>query len=104
MCEPSIQGGNKDLINTHCAPLTYENAMDYTFVVIECNIHGVSAYADGSEASLGVGIIVRTVEELKGILGHIVLYNSVRICVCTHVCVCVCVHVCVCVYVHICMM
>jgi hypothetical protein len=69
-----------------------------TFVVVECHVHGVSAYTDGSEASLGVGIIVRTVEELKGILGHIVL-----VCVCVCVCVCMCARVCVYVYMIVCM-
>ena len=37
------------------------------------NMGDISAYTDGSEASLGVGIIVRAVEEFEGILGHIML-------------------------------
>jgi hypothetical protein len=65
-----------------------------TFVIVECNIHGVSAYADGSEASLGVGIIVRTVEELERILGHIILT-----CVCAHTHACMLAYVLICVHV-----
>ena len=49
----------------------------YTFVIVERNVHGVSAYTDGSEAPLGVGIIIRAIEELERILGHIIL----RVCV-----------------------
>ena len=70
-----------------------------TFVIVVCNVHCVCAYTDGSEASLGVGIIVRTIEEFEGTLRHIILYNSIVLRERESVCVCVCVSLCV----HVCM-
>jgi hypothetical protein len=75
---------------------------DSTFIVVECHIHSVSIHADGSEASLGVGIIVRIIEELMRILGHIVLVCALHVCVRACVCLCVYVMVCVCVCVYVC--
>ena len=42
-------------------------------MIVECKIHCVGAYTDSSEPSLGVRIIIRTVEEFKGTLGHVIL-------------------------------
>ena len=58
-----------------------------TFVIVECNVHCVSTNTDGSEASLGVGMVIGTIEKLEGTFGYIIL-----LCVCVYVCHCVCVH------------
>ena len=69
-------------------PLSHGNVLQHdivmstcTFVVVECNVHCVSAYTDGSEASFGVGMVIGTVEKLEGTFGNIV-------CVCVSQCVC----------------
>ena len=51
-----------------------------TFVIVERNVHCVSTNTDGSEASLGVGMVIRTIEKLEGAFGNVIL-------LCVHVCV-----------------
>ena len=54
---------------------THDNtlSMFHTFVIVECNVHSVSAYTDGSEASFVVRVIIGTIEKFKGPFQHIIL-------------------------------
>ena len=69
-------------------PLSHRNVLQHdivmatcTFVIVECNVHCVSAYTDGSEASFGVGMVIRTIEILEGTFGYVILYG---VCVCVY--------------------
>ena len=95
-------------MSSHCTqlcwvhtPFSHGNVLQHdiamstcTFVVVKCNVHCVNTNTDGSEASLGVGMVIRTIEKLEGTFGHIIL-----LCVCVYMtlCLCLCVHMCVCI-------